>query len=87
MCATARQTLPVLSQELKLGYRVQWIASGVARVNPRLGVDNVTGVTAGRAVGRVTALLGKSHHGVGEFARVVSSLKKKKLFITGNVLN
>lgn len=67
------------AQELKLGYsRVQRITSGVARVNPRLGVDNFTGVTAGRAVGRVTALLGKSHHGVGEFARVVFRLKKIK---------
>lgn len=64
------------AQELKLGYsRVQRITSGVARVNPRLGVDNFTGVTAGRAVGRVTALLGKSHHGV---ARVVFRLKKIK---------
>lgn len=57
------------AQELKLGYsRVQWITSGVVCINPRLGVDNFTGVTAGRAVGRVTALLGKIHHRVGEFA-------------------
>lgn len=68
-----------MAAALKLSYtRVQRIISDIrAHMDPRRRVDNFTSVTTRGSVGRAKSPLGKIHLRVGEFARVVSLLKKR----------